>query len=340
MGTGLVAALALTCALGQTPTHVVAQGGDTTVGPDQAVGDVLVIDGRLELAGVVRGYLYAVSSTVVLHSSAVLLSAGALHGGHLVVEPGARLGALTLAGTTLDGELPEGANVERTRSPSRAALRAMRARLPFARPTPAEGVTLDAVRAWTPPGDYRLEHSLDDPRELVVGGVAKLTFTSDKIVGVAQRGFHADGQGTVLLTAVELADATTGAALWKALAQVPERAVSASVRTALGDGAHWWFVRQRRGALLWQRGRWFFALETRADDDRADPLALTEQASIALTESFGDAPTSDLAVDLDAGAALRPDATPAAPLSPARATPAALGAPTPALEASAQRTLP
>jgi hypothetical protein len=75
MGTGLVAALALTCALGQTPTHVVAQGRDTSVGPDQAVGDVLVIDGRLELAGVVRGYLYAVSSTVVLRSSAVLLSA-------------------------------------------------------------------------------------------------------------------------------------------------------------------------------------------------------------------------------------------------------------------------
>lgn len=292
MGLPITAALALVAAVGTGP-HLTVRGSTAAVAADRAVGDVLVIDGALELSGVVRGFLFAVSSTVVLHGSAVVLSPMALHGGRLIVEPGAQLPAsITLAGTVVQGELPADATVDRTRAPSRAARRAMARYLAFDRPVPAPGVGFDAVAAWTPGADYDLQQSLDDPRELVVGGVARLTFTSDKVRAVAQRSFRSRTQDTVLFTAVELADEATSRAFWAALAAVPERAVSSSVRSALGDGAHWWFVRQGRGCLLWRRDRWFFALETTAPasaDTTApstDPLAFTDRARIALSESF------------------------------------------------------
>lgn len=285
-------AIVLLGALGQTP-HVTVRGSTAAIGADRAVGDVLVIDGAVDVAGVARGYLFAVSSTVTLRSSSVVLSPMAIHGGALIIEPGAQLpGSITLAGARVIGRLPPDVVVDRTSAPSRAARRAMARFLAFDRPIPAPDVGFDAVAAWSPGPGFVLEHSLDDPRELVVGGVARLTFTSEKIRAVAQRGFHKDGEGTVLFTAVELADDATSAAFWGALAQVPERAVSSSVRTAMGDGAHWWFVRAQRGCLLWRRGRWFFALETKTVDERPapsteDPLAFTDRARIALTESFG-----------------------------------------------------
>lgn len=258
------------------------------------VNDVLIIDGKVEIEGVVRGYLVAVDAEVVVRASAVMLRPIRLVGGHLEVERGAVLPAsielygarLTRPDQSVANPPPSGrlelaiGQTQVSLSPSELdpgqhAL--MKAVLPFDRFVPKNGAGIEVVARLDPGLGLRQERSTAAPRELLVGGVLKLSFVSDKVVAAWQSGW-AGPRGRALLAAVELKDPESAAALWDALAAVPESKVRHSVRTRLGRGAHWFFTHDDRAVLLWTRDRWFFALETRLD---ADPSTLAQQTQFS-----------------------------------------------------------
>lgn len=258
------------------------------------VNDVLVIDGKVEIEGVVRGFVVAVDAEVVLRSSAVLLKSVRLVGGHLEVERGAVLPAsIELFGARLTrpdqsvANPPPGGRLELAIGQTQISLSPseldagqhalMKAILPFDRFVPKSGATIAVVAQLDPGLGLHLERATDAPRELLVGGVLKLSFISDKVVAARQSGW-AGPRGRALLASVELKDDPSAAALWDALAAVPESKVRHSVRTRLGRGAHWFFTHEDRAVLLWTRDRWFFALETRLD---ADPSTLAQQTQFS-----------------------------------------------------------
>lgn len=307
MALGLLSSLALALT-GAPPVapYVVVRSATAAIALEEEAGDVLVIDGKLEIHGVVRGFVYAVDSEVIAKSSAVLLKPISLRGGALRIEEGAVLpGVIDLHSARL--HRPHGAVLRPepgrrstlSLGPSVVNLRdepltggklaLMKSALPFDRFVPGAESSLAGIAAWHPGLGLELKRNLTEPAELVVGGIARLTFVSGQVKGAFQRGYRG-ARGTVLLSGAELVDQEAASAFWKQLAAIPEDRVGSSVRSALGDGGHWFFRHRDRICMLWQRGRWFFSVETRlgADDTSIGQEAqFSEQVLNALrTELF------------------------------------------------------
>ena len=241
---------------------------------DRAVGDLAILGGGLTLDGVVRGHLFALDADVVFGPDAVVLGSVSLLRGSLRVDPQARLPAeVSLEGVHVHGEglapgqrrtLPSGATlVQSAATPSDAAVALMKDVLSFDRFAPTEGMDVRDLRGWHPGLGLTVKRFVERPPKVVVGGVTRLSFVSDKVVGAFQRGYRGD-TGSVLLTGVRLVDADTAAALWAQVESVEDRAgVELSVKSDLGPGAHWFFRKKGRYVLLWQRGPWFFGVESR-----------------------------------------------------------------------------
>jgi hypothetical protein len=251
---------------------------------DQVVGDLLVVDGRVEIAGVVRGHVYAIDSEVAVTSSGVVLrpiimARGALHLSEGAVLPksielveaeffGPRGESLQPGGRIL---LDRGATEVTLASSkhSAASLSLMKSTLPFDRFTPPDGMDIATLREWHPELGLKLEKFVEDPKELMVGGITRLSFVSDKVAGAFQRGYRG-ARGSVLVTGVMLQDETAADELWTQIEGVrPHVKVSLSVKSDLGPGAHWFYRHRDRCSMLWQSGRWFIAVETRLDDKSA-----------------------------------------------------------------------
>jgi hypothetical protein len=250
-----------------------------TLEVDQQVGDLLVIDGKVDLRGVVRGHVFAVDSEVVVRSTAVVLKSMTVNRGSLRVEMGAVLPqSITLAGVRVlgpDGPIvvKNGDTVDLGRAGttvtvlgtklSTASVTLMKSVLPFERFVPDDNMILDDMKPWDPGLGLELKKEAEKPKELLVGGITKLAFVSENVKGAFQRGYKGV-RGTVLFTGVQLRDQVAARALWAEIERVaPEAKVSLSVKSGLGDGAHWYFRSKNRHCMLWQKGTWFFAVETK-----------------------------------------------------------------------------
>jgi hypothetical protein len=286
------------------PPYTVVRSSTGTVGVEEEVGDLLVVDGKVEVRGVVRGFIYAVGSEVIARSTAVILKPISMKGGTLRLEDGAVLpGEIELNGARLYQPGGRLAAQPGARSSFRygdtavnvkdepidpAKLTLMKAVLPFDRFMPASEIRFEDLAEWHPGLGLNLKKDEASPKDLVVGGVARLTFSSDKVKGARQRGYRG-ARGTVLMTSVELADDEAARTLWKQIAAIPEDRVTLSVRSGLGDGAHWFFRHRSRYCMLWQRGRWFFAVETRLGADApsiAQEVQFSEQVLTALRNAL------------------------------------------------------
>ncbi|MCK6549042.1 hypothetical protein L6R52_24565, partial [Myxococcota bacterium] len=71
--------------------YTVIHEGRASIGVDEEVGDLLVVGARAELAGVVRGHVYAVEAELVVRSTAVVLRSMTVVGGSVRIEDGAVL---------------------------------------------------------------------------------------------------------------------------------------------------------------------------------------------------------------------------------------------------------
>jgi hypothetical protein len=172
---------------------------------------------------------------------------------------------------------------------SEASLSLMKSTLPFERFTPPLGMDISTLREWHPELGLELEKFVESPKELVVGGITRLSFVSDKVVGAFQRGYRGP-RGSVLLTGVMLQDARAAEELWAQIEGVrPKVKVSLSVKSDLGPGAHWFYRYRGRCSMLWQSGHWFIAVETRLDDPGASVFQqkqFNEQVLDALARSL------------------------------------------------------
>lgn len=252
------------------------------IGADRAVGDLLIIDGKLELNGVVRGHLFALDSDVVAGPDAVVLGSITLMRGSFKAAAQARLPSeVRLEGTHVHTEalapgqrrtLAGGSTlVQAEATPNDAAMSLMKEVLAFDRFSPAEETSVRDLRGWHPGLGLAVKRFVERPPKLVVGGVTRLSFVSEKVQGSFQRGYRSD-RGSVLFTGVKLIDEPTAEALWVQVQSVEDRAgVELSVQTDLGEGAHWFFRKKGRYVMLWQRGPWFFGVETRLAQTDAGP---------------------------------------------------------------------
>lgn len=301
-----MAASALVAPAGAAVPHLTVEGGQRVIGEAEVVGDLVVAGGEVEVAGVVRGFVYAVGARVKLGKTAVALKTITVEGGALEVAPGAILpktihlvgaslaapelvlepnkrGQHTLGETTI--HLEPGA-------PDPARLALMKAVLPFERFAPPSELGLSALGGWHPGLGFVAEEQTEAPSELLVGGLLRLSFVSGSVRGAEQRSYRGP-RGAARFTLVEVADASAAEALWAKLAALPAERVSLSVKSALGDGAHWFFRNDGRVCLLWQRGRWLFALESKLDGPEptlSNEVQLSRQVLESLRRSLEDLP--------------------------------------------------
>jgi hypothetical protein len=172
---------------------------------------------------------------------------------------------------------------------SEASLSLMKSTLPFERFAPPNGMDIATLREWHPELGLKLEKFVESPKELVVGGITKLSFVSEKVIGAFQRGYRG-ARGSVLLTGVMLENEASAEELWASIEGVrPNVKVSLSVKSDLGPGAHWFYRHRGRCSMLWQTGRWFIAVETRLDDEAASVFQqkqFNEQVLEALARSL------------------------------------------------------
>jgi hypothetical protein len=63
------------------------------------------------------------------------------------------------------------------------------------------------------------------------------------------------------------------------------------LKTALGDGSHWYFRNRGRHVMLWQRGPWFFSVETKLS---------SEETTVNQERQFNDQVLSQLRTELAA----------------------------------------
>lgn len=248
---------------------------NAVVGVEEVVGDVLVVGGKLDFGGVARGHVYAIDAELSVRSTAVIPTSLTLIRGTLRLEAGAVLPeSVELVGAKLispggDGLKPVGAlnlngsmiNLSAT-EPSTVSVALMKSVLPFSRFAPPPDRKIASLRAWDPGLGLKAARFVEDPKELTLGGVAKLNFVSGRTEGAFQRGYKG-ARGSVLFTGIKAA-APDAQALYQELVKAFTQAkVSLSVKTALGDGAHWFFKSRGRYVMLWQRGPYVFAVETK-----------------------------------------------------------------------------
>lgn len=277
--------LASTPALADLAPHIMVTRASHTIEAQDQVGDLLVIDGRLDVYGVVRGYIFAVNSDVVIHSTAIVLKVVTLNAGSLELDARAVLPSrISLRDVAVrDGN---GATISvlpgQTRAFSSTTLVAssqpltaaseelMRQMLPFDRPVPRRSASIAQMVSWEAPGTSR-ERLARGESSMTVGGLVRLGFVSERVVDSFQAEYRG-ARGAIRFSAVKLRDESTGAAFWAQIEQVPESAVDMSVRSGLGDGAHWFFRHRNRYTLAWWQDDWFFAVETRLAADSASVI--------------------------------------------------------------------
>jgi hypothetical protein len=269
----LVAASASAAEPEGAPQYLRVLGGHASVGVDRAIGDLLAIDGHVEIAGVVRGHVYALDSEVIVRSTAVILQPMIINRGTLQIEDGAILPesiAVTEAKVTGSDEAKRATAIKISETKlSTAAVSLMKSMLPFDRFSPPEALGVEGLQSWGPGLGLELKKDVDRPHEMVIGGLVRLTFVSEKVKGAFQRGYKG-ARGTVLLSVVQLKDEEAAKSLWSQVERVaPSAKLSLSVRTSLGDGAHWFFRSKGRHALLWRHGAWFISVETKLSADDA-----------------------------------------------------------------------
>ncbi|MEO1483916.1 MAG: hypothetical protein AAFU77_17535 [Myxococcota bacterium] len=242
-----------------------------------AVRDVVLVDGRVDVSGMVEGHLYALDSDVFVRNSAGVVKSLTVFGGSLHLEANAVLPeridlwnadyygpkqsqlapgrSIQLASGTEIQRLPDGAIVPSTHQLTKSVLG-------FDRPAPADDDPLDAVFEWSPGLGLERVNQNSELASLDIGGLLRLRFVSDRIVGAVQQDVKGP-RGAARLTAVKLASAESAAEFWQSIAAVkPPSKLKASVKSDLGDGAHWFFVHRDRSTTVWQRGGWVLALES------------------------------------------------------------------------------
>ncbi|MEM7675534.1 MAG: polymer-forming cytoskeletal protein [Myxococcota bacterium] len=274
--------MAASPASAQDIEHLRVANSSTSIAVDQVFGDVVAVDGALTVDGVVRGHIFSVDTQVTLAERAVVLGSITAYRGALRVHRGAVLPeTTTLHGTDFsseEGPSPEleapvrvgRGEVVAVSPASNVSIELMKRILPFARFVPGPTTTVEDLNGWHPDPDLPLRRVIEKPNALTVGGIARLTFVSNKVLGALQRGYRG-APGTVLVTAVQLQDPASATALWTELEAADQRgALRLSVKSALGDGAHWFFKRRDRLCMLWQRGHWVLAVETRVAKPKAD----------------------------------------------------------------------
>jgi hypothetical protein len=278
-------------------------GRSTTVAADRAVQDVLAVGGALRIDGVVRGHIYTVDAELSLSPSAVVLGSVTALGGRLnlsrqgvlpeaVDAVGAErvlLDGAPIAPGVLDGISRAGTRLRWTREgPPEATRGLLRRVLPFRRFTPPATASVEAIDAWRP-GPGWTPGPIESLSEAVaIGGALRLRFVSDEVLGARLRRFTGP-RGAVDVVAVRLASVASAEALWAEVEAASERlGPRASIKSDLGDGAHWFFTRRDRATWLWQRGPWFLAVDTRLAVEDLAPLqrlGLSEQVLEALAAS-------------------------------------------------------
>ncbi|MEL7368803.1 MAG: hypothetical protein AAFN74_07820, partial [Myxococcota bacterium] len=106
-----LAGMASSTASAQEIEHLRVANSSTSIAVDQVVGDVVAVDGALEVDGVVRGHIFAVDTQITLSPRAVVLGSITSHRGELEVRQGAVLPeTTTLHGTNFSsdgGEAPK-----------------------------------------------------------------------------------------------------------------------------------------------------------------------------------------------------------------------------------------
>jgi hypothetical protein len=281
----IVSILILSAIAQASAPYIVVKGATRTLQLEEEAGDLLVVDGKVDIAGVVRGHVFAIDSEVTVRSTAVVLQSIAVHRGSIHVEDGAVLPeTITLKDAKLigrEGELRakdgEKAAIGRAGTTiaidgtvlSTASVALMKSVLPFERFSPDNGASIDQLVEWTPGLGLQKKMESVAPQQMTIGGITKLSFVSGKARGAMQNGFRG-ARGTVLFSVIELEDEAAAKALWAEVERAGSAAkVSLSVKTGLGGGAHWFFKKKGRYVMLWQQGTWFFAVETKLASDEA-----------------------------------------------------------------------
>lgn len=289
-------------ALAAEPPYERIVGGDVEIAVDRALGDVLVIDGRIEIQGVVRGHLYAVDSEVVVRRTAVVLGSVTLTGGALHLEDGAVLPAkVDLYAAKLFGPRGEHADPKtptviaggattvalRATTVSTVSVALTKSILPFERVVPEDGRDIAQLRSWEPGLGLELGHFVEGAPELSIAGV-KLPLKRAGVAGSFQRGYHG-ARGRALVTGVDLVDDAEAVKLFDKIVATAATDTRLSIGTALGHGAHRYFQARGRQIMLWTRGTWVFAVETRLDGENTTPFQ---------DKQFSDQITGSLALGL------------------------------------------
>lgn len=287
--------------------YLIVKGATRSVALEDELGDLLAVDARVDLSGVVRGHVFAIDSDVYVRSTAVVLQSMTIQRGTVRIEDGAVLpAAITLKDAKLigpDGEVraKHGERVALGRAGttieiegtklSTASVALMKSVLPFERFAPPEGLSIDQLTEWNPGLGLKKKMESIAPREMTIGGITKLSFVSGKARGAMQHGFRG-ARGTVVFSVIELENVASAKALWAEIERAgPPAKVTLSVKTALGGGAHWFFKKKGRYCMLWQQGSWFFALETKLSSD---------DASLYQEKQFSDQVLSGLRTQLSA----------------------------------------
>lgn len=275
-----------------------------TIGLERAVGDLLVVDGRVAIEGVVRGDVYAVDSEIVLRPTGIVLGSITLTGGALHLSDGAVLPPLVeLRGADFfgpDGEradpkapvfVGQGATkvVLSPEPVSTSSVALIKAILPFARPVPSDGIEVRDLRGWSPGLGLELGKFVEDPPSLDIGGVSRVSLAHDAVRGSFQRAYRG-ARGRARVSGVHLARPEAASMLFDQIVGATKALPSGlSIGMNHGDGAHRFFESRGRYVMLWQRGAWLFAIESRLDTDRATAFQqkqFSDQLSRSLASGF------------------------------------------------------
>ncbi len=308
----MTVSLAIISALLLGAPHLSAFGQRVEVSESERLSDVVVIDGRVDVRGMVEGHLYALDSDVFIRKEAAVLQSLTVFGGSLHLEDGAVLpkridvwsidfygpnqealragGTVTLPNGSMVAALAEEQIASGTHELTKAVLR-------FDRAVPAPGATLESVGRWQPGFGLEAAGDRTELNALEIGGLLRLRFVSDRVVGAIQRGFKGS-RGAARLTAVELDSFESAAGFWRQIARSDARGqVSATVKSDLGDGAHWFFLRRGRATTIWQRGRWVLAMESTLFAQQASNLQhhqFNRQLVSSLEGGFGQSETAKM----------------------------------------------
>lgn len=270
-----LAGLSLTAAGGELAAPLTrVLGTEAVLAPSARHRDLLVMDGRVEVRGLVEGHLYAVDSEVHLGREAAVLGSITLVGGRLQVEgspvlppelrlEGAALELQPALSATAAAPWP-GVEIVRAPRPPATVVHLLRHVLGFDRPA--------ELALASGPGLGLVPEPVERAAAgLLVAGLVRVQPSSGRIVEANQRGFRGP-RGAALLTAFTLADETSARELYASLEAAPVRSrVELSLRSELGEGAHWFFRHRGRYVMIWQVGVRLFAVETRLDTP-ASPL--------------------------------------------------------------------